>query len=634
MSRKMTARVSGGVAGIVVMLVILIALNIIVDHVHLGRLDLTEGNLYTLSDGSREILGNLQKDVAIKFFFSRSSRQLNSQVKTYASRVEDLMRELKIAAKGRLSVDILDPKPDTDQEDWAIKFGMSRIPDPYTGAVYFMGVVAESGKQTKLIKALDAGAEHRLEYDLMRLIHHVANPKRPVLGVLSSLPVMGVQAPPFAMPGQPLPQSSPAWYLFEGLDEDYDVRRLDPGVETISPEIDELLVVHPKNFSPRTVFAIDQFLLQGGNLLVFVDPLAFADPAIRSGGYGGGQPNSDLPRLFAAWGINYNANEVTADLNAATRMTQRGRNPTYLSLQAGQDSEYSQINSNDMVTADLEYIQLPYAGAFSGDGVDGLTVTPLLTSSPDSDGINAVTMRMNPEAVDRQFKNSHQSRRIAVRLHGRFPTAFPDGPPEDPAADDPAADRVDPAHLTESSEESAVILVADVDMLLDDVCVRRPAGLPFIQILNDNMHFFANAVEQLCGATELISLRARGRSVRPFDRVEKIAARAQAEWMDEYESLQAKQAETRQQLSLLQTQKDPNQRDILSPGQKQALERYEREDRETSLRLREVQKALRRDIDRLGAWLKVINIVGMPLLVGIAGISFGVYRKRRMRAAR
>lgn len=626
---------TGGFVGLIAVLVILLAVNVIVKNVRV-RFDLTEENLYTLSEGTRSILSGLEKDVALEFYFTRSSAEVPTWLKSFANQIEDVLGEFKIAAGGRLDVKILDPRPDSDEEDWAREAGISGTQLQFLGPAVYIGVVARSGDQVAVLPALHPDTAPELEYNLIRLVHRAAHPEKPVIGVMSSLPVLGGQAPPFSMPGQPQPQPEPAWLLFRELEKDYDVRRLETSADEIDESIVALVLVHPKELSDSALFAIDQFLLRGGKLLVFLDPLSVADPALRSGGgqFGqrGSQPSSDLNRLLTAWGVTYNPAEVLADLSASTPTRDRGNDPTNLRLMG----EAGHMHSNDLVTANLEMLHLPFAGTFGGDPIEGLSMTPLLSSSANSDMVSTFMIRLGPDALKREFSSRMMKLPLAVRLFGRFKTAFPDGPPanEDDAAEgeDPE-DSAPPNLLIESLQDSAVILVGDVDMLLDDVCIERfqVFGSSAYRPRNDNINFFANAVEQLAGSTDLIGVRTRGQSVRPFEVVDRLELQAQERWLQEEQVLQTKLNETRQRLRDLQTAKDPSQHSIISPEQEAAIKRFRKEETDTAKKLKNVRKELRRDIDRLGAKLKAINIVLMPVLVGISGIAFGLYRRSRVR---
>ena len=627
-------KLAGGLAGLVAMLVILVAVNVIVKNLRMTRFDLTEEKLYTLSDGTRTILENLEKDVSLEFYFSRSSAEVPTWLKSFANQIEDLLGEFKIASAGHLDVKLLDPKPDSDEEDWAREAGISGTQLQFMGPTVYIGVVARSGDQIAVLPALHPDTAPELEYNLIRLVHRAAHPEKPVIGVLSSLPVLGVQSPPFAMPGQPQPPPQPAWLLFKELESDYDVRPVAATAGEIDQGIEALIVVHPKDLPEPMTFAIDQFLLRGGKLLVFLDPLSVADPAMQAAGgqFGGrAQPSSDLNRLLMAWGITYNPSEVLADLSATTPTRDRGNDPTNLRL----FGKAGHMHSNDLVTANLEMLHLPFAGTFGGDPIESLTMTPLLSSSPNSDMINSTTIRFGPDALKREFTSGMTTLPLAVRLFGRFKTAFPDGAPDggdDASGED--AEEPKPANLlTESVRDSAVILVGDVDMLLDEVCIERfqVFGSSAYRPRNDNMNFFANAVEQLAGSTDLIGVRTRGQSVRPFEVVDRLELQAQERWLQEEQVLQAALNEARQRLSELQTQKDPSQRSIISPEQQAAIKRFRKEELDTAKKLKGVRKELRKEIDQLGARIKALNIILMPTLVGLSGIAFGLYRRSRIR---
>ena len=629
-------KASGGIAGLAVLFAILIAVNVILGNSRL-RVDVTEERLYTLSQGTRSVLKDLDDTVTLKLFFSQSSPQMPMYLKTYARQVEDLLSEYRLASGRKIVVETIDPKPDSDEEEWAQRYGMSGQQVDMFGPPLYFGLAAISGNTEGVMPALDPRADDLLEYTITRLIHRVTHPEKPRIGVLSSLPVLGSTAPPFAMPGQPRPPQLPRWLAFRDLEEDYTFEEIDSSAETIDPALAALVVVHPKDLSEATTYAIDQFVLGGGHLLALVDPLCIADlessPAPQMGG-GMSSGSSSLDTLFSAWGIAYTPAQVVADWRAASRI-RAGENrieesPVWLSL--GHD----QVSHDDILTAKLESLMMPFAGALQDETGDALTVTPLITTSTSSGLVDARSARFGGDAVRREFKSGGLPLNLAVRVTGTFPTAFPNGKPQAPAEspddeESPAAASVPPdTGLKEG--DSAVILVADVDMIVDRFCVEAMNffGTQANRPLNDNLSFLANAVEQMAGSTALIGIRSRGQIQRPYDRVLALEERARREWQAREEDLVQKLTEARRQLSDMQDQKDKSQRFILSKQQKEAIARFRGEEIRIQRQLKDVRKNLRRDIERLGVEVKVLNIALMPMLIALAGILYYVFRKRRV----
>ncbi len=624
-------KASGGVAGILILLAILIAVNVIVSNLR-ARVDLTEENLYTLSDGTRNVLKQLDRKVTLKLFFSSSDPAVPVQLKSYADQVMDLLQEYRKAAGTKVKIEQYDPRPDSDAEEWAQKYGIQGQQLGLMGPVIYFGLVVVAGDSEQLLSSLDPRTQQMLEYNLTRTIYRVANPKKPVIGVMSSLPVLG-QAPPMMMPGQRPPQSDP-WISFADLRQDYDLREIDPDVDSISDDISSLVLVHPKQLAPQTRFAIDQFVLKGGKLMVFVDPLCIVDLENQPQASPYQQPStsSDLPELFRAWGVGYNPSDVVADMSAAPRVRGAGNRveDSLVWLSLGR----SHINQDDILTTQLENLLLPFAGSFTDMTGDDVTFTPLMTASTESGSVNTMAAQFGSDALRRQFRKGGAALPLAVRLTGTFTTAFPEGEPKDPEAED-AEDPEDASGEEEAtslqSGKSAIILVADVDMLVDRFCVQEMTffGMRGHQRINDNLKFLANAIEQVGGSSDLIGIRSRGTFNRPFDRVLALEQQARNEWQTREQELTRSLQETQQQLREMQTQKDSSQRFILSPQQQAAIEQFRQRELEIKQQLKEVRKNLRRDIEMLGIRVKTINIALMPLLVALGGIGYGLARRRK-----
>lgn len=626
-------KLSGGVAGLIVLLAILIAVNVIVGGLRL-RKDLTAEKLYTLSDGTRQVLSKLDRKVTLMFFFSDSAPDVPAPIKAFARQVEDLLHEYELAGKGNVKIVKLDPKPDSNDEDLAQRYGLQGQAISQSGTMLYLGLVARCGETEAAIPVIDPRNDELLEYTFTRLVHRVATVKKPVLGVLSTLPVLGRAPMPFMMPGQ-RPRQEPAWVPFRELTQDYDVRSLEPGsVDKIDAGIDTLLVVHPKGLSDKALYAIDQFVLRGGRLVAFVDPFCVADPGqgAEMGGYSMPQRSSTLGKLFDAWGVKYQPDKIVADLDASTPL--RGRNntvessPLYLSLRRPNFAE------REVITSPLESAMMVLAGAFGSEAAEGLKLTPLIRTSEKSDLMDAMMAQFDPSSFRRTFKSGHKALNLAVRLQGTFKSAFPEGKPAESAGTNAVPPAADADHLAASKTPGTVILVGDVDMLYDDFCVQKLnfLGAEMLQPINDNMSLFVNMVEQMSGSADLIAVRCRGSASRPFTRVLALQAQAEERWLSEEQALQQKLESTQRRLAELQNQKDDKQRFVLSPEQTRAIEGFRQDALECKKQLKNVRRNLREGIESLGMKVKMINILLMPALVALAGIGFWLIRRGRTRA--
>ncbi|MDD2459888.1 MAG: Gldg family protein [Kiritimatiellia bacterium] len=626
---NLLSRFGTGLAGLLVLLVIIGAANLIIANLRL-RVDLTAERLYTLSTGSKQVLGKLENDVTLKFYFSASSAEMPMGLKTYANQVQDLLKEYELAGKGRVALEAYDPKPDSDSEEWAQRYGIEpQQTNPFGQPVYF-GLVAVCGETEAVIPGFNPRTEATLEYDITRLITRVAWPEKPVIGVLSSLSVLGAPQNPMMMMRRQ--QQDQGWTAFRELRKDYTVREIQADAEAIDADVKALIVVHPKNLEDKALFAIDQFVLRGGRLIVCVDPFNIADfeanqqqqnPMMMQ--MGGGQAGpSTLGKLFDAWGVTFDTAKIVADLSAATKLNSgNGRvedNPAFLSLGT------ANMAKDDLLTAQLSQVMLPFAGALSANTPKEITFTPLITTSKDNaclvDQMNA---QFGMSAMRAQLKPDGAQRTLAARLQGTFKTAFPDGLSTNGTAT--AATNAAPAHLT--SGTSTVMIFGDADFLNDRFCVQVMNSLfgQVAQPINDNLTLFGNTVEQFAGREELIGVRSRGQFNRPFVKVDQLEVKAMKQWQAEEERLEAALQETQQRLADLQQKKSGNERLILSKEQQAELEQFRKTQAETRKQLKEVRKNLNKDIERLGLSLKVVNIALLPLLV----IGFGLFRGLRRR---
>ena len=613
---------SKGVVGLVLVGAIAASSVVILANLPL-RCDMTAENLYTLSKGSKAVLGQLTEDVTLKYYVSSSSAEMPMALKTYAQQVGNLLKEYERAGGGRLVVEEYDPKPDSDAEEWAQRYGVEPQTggNPFGQGIYF-GVVAVCGDREETLGVLSPRTESTLEYDLTRLVTRVAWPERPVVGVMTSLPdVLGGQMNPMMMQmGQRPPQG---WAAFSELAKDYDVRTVEPDAEKIDDDVKTLVVVHPKNLSDKALYAIDQFVLRGGKLVACVDPFSIKDmQSSRSQqnpmmGQMGGDGPSTLGKLFDAWGVKFEEGKITCDLEAATKLNngQGGveSNPAFLSL--GKPN----MDKGDLIVSDLTNVMFPFAGAFTFEKKDmDISFEPVITTSKDN-SCSTDKMAMQYGGMKDMVPDGKE-RILAARLSGTFKTAFPKGP-----------DGTNDVSKALAEGKGNVLLFADSDFLADDFCVRMmrtPFGsIP--QLINENLTLFSNAMEQFAGREELIGVRSRGASDRPFTVVNELEAEATKKWQAREAAFQEELQQTQQRLSALQKEKKGGERFILSKEQQDEIVKLRKSQAETRKQLKNVRKELTADIDSLGLRLKIINIALVPVLVVLFGLLRGYLRRKR-----
>jgi ABC-type uncharacterized transport system involved in gliding motility auxiliary subunit len=624
MNKKQIETILYSTVGVVVMLVIILAANLI-GHAIKARIDLTSERLYTLSPGTKAILSKLDTPIKIRFYCSRGSQLMPVTLKTYAQRVEDLLAEYKQAGKGNIEIEKYDPEPDSDAEDSARLDGIEGQMVNMAERVYLgLSVTCVDSKET--IPFLTPERQKLLEYDLSRAIARAAHPEKPVLGVMTALPMFGMTMNPMMMQMQQQ-QPQPSWVVVNELKRDFNVREIPMAADKINDDIKVLLVAYPKDIPEKTQFAIDQFVLRGGKLIAFLDPMSITDKDNQMGGPSGG---GTLDKLLKAWGLEFDTNKVVADMNYMTQLN-RGSGPetapAVLSLNA------QAINKEDTLTTQLDSLLFAYAGVFTGTPADGLKQTILAKTSTQSQLIEKMMAQMGGEQTVQNFAPSGKEYTLALRLSGKFKTAFPDGKPADPATDKNAVKPVENS-LKASTAETSVILVGDSDWLYDPLCVQVQNffGQRIAQPINGNLNLAQSIVEQLSGDDNLIAVRSRATLNRPFTKVKKMQARAEDNYRSKIKDLEANLATTQQRIDQLQQNKEQGQRFILSPEQQQEIERFRKEEANAKKELKEVRKSLRRDIDSLENRLKWVNIAGMPFLVTVTGVSLAFFKRKRTAA--
>jgi ABC-type uncharacterized transport system involved in gliding motility auxiliary subunit len=558
--------------------------------------------------------------VKLKLYISRGEQAMPVQLRSFAQRVEDLAREFKSVAGDKLAIELYNPKPDSDDEDAAQLDGVEPQ-QLFSGEQFYLGAVASQLDRKQAIPAIAPQRERLLEYDLARAIARVGSAERPVLGLMSALPVLGERFNPMTR------QSSEPWVLANELKRDFTVKQVSMLAEKIDPDIKVLLVIHPRDIPESTEYALDQFVLRGGKLVAFVDPYAYFDqqPSPMPG-IGGGGTSSTLPRLFKAWGVEMNPGKVLADVVFASGNGQR-YTPTVLTLNR------TAFNRDDVVTSQIETLLYAFGGAFEVKAAEGLKVTELVKSSPNSMLVDNIVATVSGDAATKGFQPDNKARPLAIRLTGKFKTAFADGKP---AANDKKAEaKKDESFLKEGGAETSVILVADVDLLNDGAAVdiQEVFGRRIVVPSNGNLAFAQAMVEQLAAGDALATLRSRADSFRPLTVVREMQARAQEQYLGRLKSLEDELQKTTAKLQELQKTGGAAAKGalIMTPEQQAEIENFRTRVTETRKELKELRKNLRQDAEALVFWTKLLNIALMPLLVVLAGLT--VYFIRRKRTA-
>lgn len=619
--------------GVVIMAIIVIALNVVVRPM-VARVDLTEDKIYTLSDGTKRVLSKLDTPVQVRFYFSQSDPSMPEELKAYAARVEDLLNEYKLHAHGNLEIKKLDPVPDSEAEDSANLDGVEGQPVQGLGGdrIYF-GLSVSCLDARTTIPFLTGARERLLEYDLTRAISQVVKPEKPTIGVMTGLPVFGQMNPMMMQMGR---GGSEPWLFISELRADFTVKEVPLSAEKIDDDVNLLLVLYPKGISEQSEYAIDQFVLRGGKLIAFLDPFSIMDArnnanpsnplqAAASGG-------ASLDRLLKAWGLTFDVSHVVSDKEYLTELGGSDGNPqenvSFLQLPP------SAMDTNDVVTSQIGRVFLPFCGAFSGTPAAGLKETVLMHSSENSE----LTDRMMAQfGSEKNFKPSGKQFALAVKLEGKFKTAFPEGDPsvkapelEAGSTNQPPAKPIDNS-LKESKSDNVVVLVGDSDMLHEQFYaqVRNFLGSRILIPFSQNLTFVQNVVEQLGGDQDLIAIRSRGAMTRPFTKVRELEAKAQDRFAAKIDELEKSESELGQKINALLQSSQPGQQVILSDDARKEWEQVQKKRAEVRDELRKERRNLRKETNKLQVSVQWTNILLMPAVVMLVGVTLAVVKRKK-----
>ncbi|HEY3637668.1 MAG TPA: Gldg family protein [Rhizomicrobium sp.] len=619
--------------------VIFVALNIAADAMFTtSRLDLTQNKLYTLSPGTVHTLEQLVEPITLKFYYSKKVAAQYAQINNYAGRVRDLLGEYAAHSNGKIILEEIDAEPFTPAEDAAASAGLTGAPTDTGDLVYFglVGTNTIDGKDT--IAFFSQEREPYLEYDLTSMIYRLATPKKPVIGIVSSLPLeSGAGGMAAMLQGQAQP-----FLIYQQLNQAYTTRMLGPNFDSIPSDITLLVLAHPPPLPPKQLYAIDQYVLNGGHALVFLDPMSEIAQASQGGGQGMAPSSSDMKQLLRAWGVDYDSSKIVLDrsLAQAVQTSSDPRNPV-ARYPAWLHLDTSDFDSADQVTANLQALNLASVGSLSP--LKGATTTfeSLVRSSDEASLMDAIQAKLDPRPSDLMSRVEPSGRRytIAARISGPANTAFPGGPPEmaqptDAANKAPSRPK-GPPQIKVSKEPINVIIMADSDIFDDRfwVHVESLYGHRLATPFADNGAFVLNAVENLTGSNDLISLRTRATSSRPFIVVQKMQGEAQARFQQEADALKQRLSDTENRLHALEQGGAANgqQQPDASLGQDQQREitKFRKQVADTRAQLRDVQHSLRKDIDALGSFLAFINIALVPIMVASFALILAYLRRRK-----
>lgn len=604
------------VVGLIALLAVIIIVNFIASSFY-ARFDITEAKTYSLTPGTKKLLRELDQDVTLKLFYSSSLRGQPAALKAFAGRVKDLLKEYENNSKGGVKLEVLDPKLDSDEEEWALKYGLRRIAmsnDPSSDGYFYFGIVAEALDQNAALPVVDISRERYLEYDVSQLIYQVLHPAKKTIGVISSLPVCGTSQS--EMYGPNSRGVSQPWMIVNELKRNYIVKDIKPESATVKSDlekVDLLLVIHPKAWPDDALIAIDQFVMKGGKALFFVDPLCTADRDEHSPMMPFGA--SDANALFEKWGFTVDPEKVVADLDHPTILSgnngQQEKNPLWIS--ASGDC----FNSQEIMTAQLDRLLMPLAGAIIKKQDAKTTLTPLVSTSLSASLIGKMDVFQEASDLRMKFNSDVKNYPLVAKVSGQFESAF----------------QGMTNLLSYSEVDNTIVVFADADILCDQYNIRQIGfmGMQAYQPLNNNYTLILNAINQLCGDQNLIAIRARDSYERPFKVVQDLEKKAQNEWLSKEQALSQQYETLQRQLYELQQQKDDSQRMIVSPEQEKKIKEFQAQRQQIARELKQVRKNLNRDKERLGFYLKLFNIALIPLIVCLIGIFLAIRHQYKVK---
>lgn len=621
----MMKRSTLGGGALLALALLFVGLTILFDHaLHGWRLDLTQNRLYSTAPGTDRILKNLREPVNLYFFFTEKTAAQLPVLKTYGGRVREFLEELAARSNGKLRLHFVDPQPFSEDEDRAAELGVRGTPLGASGGQLYFGLAGTNSTDGHAaIEFFDPAKEEFLEYDVVKLIYQLANPKKPVLGWLTSVPMTPSMDPQSGQTREP-------WVIYSQAQQLFNVRPLDPAATKIDADIDVLVLVHPKHLAPATLFAIDQYVLKGGHIAVFVDPIAEADTS-------GADPqnpmaamaadkSSNLQPLLGNWGVQYNPRQVIADAKQALSVSlHESEAPSRHYGILGLDQ--SNFNHSDVVTAGLSSVNVAMSGYLKPAKGATTRFEPLLSTSNQAEPLptERFAMLFDPGTLRDGFRATGERYAIGARVTGNIKTAFPGGPP--------AGVTLPPGAtlLKTSVKPLELIVFADVDMLADYLWVRQQNlfGQRVAQAWANNGDLILNVLDNLSGSADLISVRGRATFTRPFERVEALRRSADERFHSKEQELEQELRTTEEKLTALESRRNDKSSLILTPEQERELSRFQDEKLQVRKELRNVRVGLDEEIRRLGTTLKVLNIIIVPALLAVTALLVVGWRRRR-----
>jgi len=655
------------VGAVLVLVIAFSGISICQDLGRRWKVDVTDQQLYTLSDGTKAILGRLNQPIKVRLFYAKTAAMKGpDQIRyfnNYYEFVRALLEEYVAASKGMVQLEVIDPRPFSEEEEQALRLGLRRFPITEEESFFFGLAVQTQFGVEKTVPFFSPDRQNFVEYDISYLIDTAITRQKKRVGIMSSLAVMGddvtgYMAQMMRMQGQ---QPKPAWTIVEQLRQKYEVTEVATDVNDIN-DVDILLVIHPKDLPEKTQFAFDQFILKGGRAIVCVDPHCIADrPQRNPMQMTAEKQSSDLDRLMRTWGLQMPANTFAGDrslvLEAPLAANQR---PQPIMGFLGLTTPC--FSKEKVITADLNEVRVLFAGVLqetpradqAGSTNDPnqvakeqkpeITRTPLIMTTDKGNswsvGSSFELMFPDPDKLMAKFIEGNKPVPMGYLVTGRFQSSFPDGIEiEVPAADANDVDEDDPNEprmvakqitgLKEAAADCAVAVFSDVDFLSDQMAYAQ--SLFGKMVVGDNSALLINTIEDLSGSGDLISIRSRGNYKRPFAVVDQIEQQAEQETADEVALINAQIEGFNKELEDLVNSGQAEQEEVIGSSILEKKRQLELKIREAQRQLREVNARRRERIEQLGNVLRRFNMGLVPGVVMLIALVLGIWRSVRRR---
>ena len=614
------------------------------------RMDITEQKLYTLSDGSKLVLGKLNQPLKMKLYFTKTATwKATDQIRYYTNYfhfVKALLEEYVRASNGMVMLEIIDPRPFSQEEEDAIRYGLKRFPITREEN-FFFGLVLQTGFGTvKSIPFFTPQRDSFVEYDISQLIGGAMAREKKRIGILSSLPVMGEDVSGFMAQMMRAQGRSPGppWQIVQHLKQKYDVAEVKKDAEEIK-DVDILMVIHPKDLPDKTLFAIDQFVLKGGATIVCVDPHCFQDqpdPLANQAQQFMRSRGSNLNKLLRTWGVEMVEDNTFAgdrDLAVLANLRENQRPERligYLNL-AGEC-----FNLENVITSELNKVKVLFAGvlrktAAPEDKQEGKVETqfiPLLQTTNRGNNWKVEgayeLISLDPATLMDKFEDGLEPVTMSYLITGRFKSAFPDGVTVDDGDDSKKDDDAKPAKhltgLTEASDDCAVVVFSDVDFI-SNMIAYSSSFFGMAVALDNNSDLLLNTIDDLSGSSELIGLRSRGNYERPFVVVENIREAAEKETAEEEGKIKEEIAGFQNELSKIVSSAKEGEEQLVKASILEQKKDLNLKIRRAERQLREIQLTRVAKINTLRNKLQNFNTLPGPVLALVVAIILGIRQR-------